>query len=227
MSVLRARVRVGRRTESGEFVLDAEIEAGPGITVVSGPSGAGKTTLLLAIAGLLPPELGAVSLGEDVWFEAARRLDRPTHRRPLAMVLQDPALFPHLSVLANVEYGIDRALPRGERRRRASELLAQMNVAPLADRRPRGLSGGEAQRVAVARALGRAPRLLLLDEPFAALDRPLRRTLAELVRDRVRGLAIPVLFVTHDREEALLIGDRAVRLEAGVIAAAGPVAEVV
>jgi len=184
---------------------------------VIGDSGAGKSTLLAALAGLIRPESGLIAVGDSVWLDTGRGIDRPGHLRRLAMVFQNPALFPHLTALGNVEFALARELSRRERRRRAAALLDQMRVGHLGHRRPHNLSGGEAQRVGLARALARSPQLVLLDEPFSALDRRLRRTLAEEVRDHVRSLGVPVLFVTHNLEEARALGDRALLVEDGVV----------
>lgn len=218
-------VRISVRV--GDFALDVNFDAAPGITVLFGPSGAGKTTALAAVAGLVTPRTGRVALGEQAWFDAALGVDVPPHRRPVSLVFQTLALFPHLSALANVEYGIDRRVARAERRERAGSMLARMKVAHVAERRPSTFSGGEAQRVALARAFARSPRVVLLDEAFSSLDRDLRRDLARDVRALVDELGVPAILVTHDHAEARAIGERAVLLRDGKVTAAGSVLEVI
>ena len=190
----------------GGFALDVTIEAPPGITVLFGPSGAGKSTTLRAIAGLERPAKGVVTLGETTWFDAGREVDVPVHQRALAYVFQSLALFPHLSAQDNVEYGIDRRLPKAERRKLALDFLTRM-------------------RVALARAFARAPRLVLLDEAFSAMDRELRRELGEEVRRYVDDAKIPAIVVTHHRMEAHALGDRMIMMRAGRVEAVGSVAE--
>jgi molybdate transport system ATP-binding protein len=219
------------RPDHGGFALDVAFAAPPGITALVGPSGAGKSTVLAAIAGLLRPDAGRVALGDEVWFERAAgrapALDRAIHRRGVAFVFQSLALFPHMTALGNVEYGVDRALPPPERRARALAALEQTRVAHLAQRRPATFSGGEAQRVALARALARSPAVVLLDEPFSALDRDLRRELARDLRRLADALAVPVLHVTHHRGELRALADRVVALEAGRVVGVGSVDEMV
>ncbi len=219
---LKARLRLARGGEQ-PFSLDVAFEAGPGITVLFGPSGSGKSTTLAAIAGLVRPDAGSVRLGDDVWFDSERGVDRPVHRRGVAFVFQSLALFPHMTAAGNVEYGIDRAVPRAERRGRAVAMLERMRVGHLAGRRPATFSGGEAQRVALARAFARSPEIVLLDEPFSALDRELRRELCADLRTEVLALGIPAIMVTHHRNEVRAMGDRMVILEGGAVRAAGPV----
>jgi molybdate transport system ATP-binding protein len=149
------------------FALDVSFEVPPGITILFGPSGSGKSTTLAVLSGLLRPSSGRVALGEEVWFDADRRIHLPPHRRGVSIVFQSLALFPHLTAAANVEYGIDRKLPASARMQRARDMLARMKVGQLADRKPSTFSGGEAQRVALARAFARPPRVLLLDEAFS------------------------------------------------------------
>jgi molybdate transport system ATP-binding protein len=218
---LHARVAVRARS----FALDVAFDAPPGITILFGPSGAGKSTALAAIAGLVRPDAGRIALGDDVWFDAGLRIDRPVHLRGLAFVFQSLALFPHMTALENVAYGIDRALAKADRVARAMAMLERMRVAHLGARRPRTYSGGEAQRVALARAFARSPSVVLLDEPFSALDRELRRELCADVKDTVRELGLPALVVTHHRGEARALGDRVIMLDHGRVTGQGSVDE--
>jgi len=195
---LVARVALRR---SSEFALDVELACPPGITCIMGPSGSGKSTLLAILAGLQAPDRGRVAVGREVWHDSATQTHVPVHRRRLSYVFQNLALFPHMTAIANVTYGMHDA-PRGEREDRAIALLDRVGVKHLARRRPRTFSGGEAQRVALARALGRTPRVLLLDEPFSALDRDLRAQLTALVRELVAETKIPPVPVTHSGAEA-------------------------
>jgi molybdate transport system ATP-binding protein len=220
-------LEVNVRLSVGGFAIDAAFTVPPGITVLFGPSGAGKTTVLSAVAGLVRPEAGRIALAQTAWFDAERGVDLPPEQRGLSLVFQSLALFPHLTALSNVEYGVDRSLPRAERRRRAAAVLERMRVAHVAERRPGTLSGGEAQRVALARAFAREPRVLLLDEAFSAMDRELRYELGADVRAAVLQAGIPALLVTHHRMEARRVGDRAVHLREGRVVAEGPVTEVV
>ncbi|HEY4243618.1 MAG TPA: ATP-binding cassette domain-containing protein [Kofleriaceae bacterium] len=205
----------------GEFVLDVALDAPPGVTAVMGASGSGKSTLLGALAGLIEPAAGRIALGAEVWFERALgarpQTDVRVEARRLAYVAQGLALFPHMTALANVLYGMAPG-PRAARHDRAHALLGRLGVAHLAARRPATFSGGEAQRVALARALARQPELVLLDEPFSALDPTLRADLANLVRELVAELAVPAIHVTHSPEEAQLISDRIIRIDRGRIA---------
>jgi molybdate transport system ATP-binding protein len=219
------RVERAARAPGRSFTLEVRFSAAPGITVLYGPSGAGKSTALAAIAGLLTPARGRVVLGGDVWYDSAKRVRRPVEERRIAFVFQSLALFPHLDARANVAYGLPRSLPRAERRRRAEEMLARMKVAHLADRRPATFSGGEAQRVALARALAPSPRLVLLDEPFSALDQELRRGFVADVAAFVAEARIPLIHVTHHRAEARALAQRVVLLADGRVTAEGSVDE--
>lgn len=195
--------------------LDIALEAAGGeVVAVVGPSGAGKSTLLRCVAGLHRPEVGEVRCGGAAWLDTGAGIALPPHRRAAGLVFQDYALFPHMTALGNVMAALGH-LPRGARGARARALLAQVHLAGLEERRPAELSGGQQQRVAVARALARDPGVLLLDEPFSAVDRATRRRLqAELAALR-RSLSIPVLLVTHDLEEAVLLADRLVLMHRG------------
>lgn len=201
--------------------LDLTVETGELVTVL-GPSGCGKTTALRLIAGLDTVEDGIIRLGDDVVSQPDRHV--PPARRRIGMVFQDGALFPHLSVAENVGYG----LPRGRRRSdpRISELLDLVGLADAGDRRPHQLSGGEQQRVALARALAPEPAVVLLDEPFANLDAPLRATLRGEVRRILAAAATTAVLVTHDRVEAFTLGDRVAVMREGRIVQVGPPDEV-
>jgi molybdate transport system ATP-binding protein len=215
----------GRRGAAG-FALEVDLRFPPGITCVMGASGSGKSTLMAAIAGLVAPTRGTISLGDTVWFESSRGIDVPIQQRRLGYLFQSLALFPHRTAIGNVEYGIARSVPRAERHARAHSLLERLGVDHLAHRKPRTFSGGEAQRVALARALARTPQLLLLDEPFSALDPDLRRQLSQLVRDLVSELGIPSIHVTHSVAEARAMSDQVVRIQRGAVVAVGPASEV-
>jgi len=218
---LTATIQLAR----GDFALDVELVCPPGITCVMGPSGSGKSTILAVLAGLAQPDRGRVTLGGEVWLDRARGVCVPVHDRRLAYVFQGLALFPHLSALHNVEYGMHH-VPRAERAEQARVLLDRLGVGHLARRRPRTFSGGEAQRVALARAIARSPRLVLLDEPFSALDRDLRAQLTSLVRELVAELGVPLVHVTHSVAEARLLADQVVRVERGTVVNRGTAAEV-
>jgi molybdate transport system ATP-binding protein len=224
---LHARLTLAHAGAGGatDFTLEVEAAFPPGITCVMGPSGSGKSTLLGLLAGLVVPSRGEIRLGDEVWLDRARGISVPVHRRRVGYLFQGLALFPHMTALHNVTYGL-AALPGPARRARAHALLTRLGVDHLAGRRPRTFSGGEAQRVALARALAPSPRVLLLDEPFSALDRALRAQLAGVVRELVTELAIPLVHVTHSVSEARLLADQVVRLERGHVVAAGPAAVV-
>ncbi len=218
---LSVRATVARRGPAGAFALEIDTQFTPGVTCVMGPSGAGKSTLLGVIAGLVTPDHGRVVLGDEVWLDTARKVRVPVHRRHVAYLFQSLALFPHLSAIHNVEYSMPRGTPRAARHERARGLLDRLGVAHLAHRRPRTFSGGEAQRVALARALAMAPRVILLDEPFSALDRELKIPLIALVRELALETGVPTIAVTHSIGEARALADRVVRVAGGRIAADG------
>jgi molybdate transport system ATP-binding protein len=212
----------------GSLDLDVGIEVASGeLVVLLGPNGAGKTTLLRALAGLVPLDGGRVVLDGAVLDDVDARVRVPTERRPIGFVFQDYLLFPHLSALENVAFGLRaRGVPKAEARRRAAAWLERVGLAEHARSRPRGLSGGQAQRVALARAMVADPRLLLLDEPLAALDVATR---GEVRRDLRRHLASfdgTRLLVTHDPLEAMTMADRLVVLEHGRVTQTGTAAEV-
>lgn len=187
------------------------LQVGPGETVaVLGPSGAGKSTLLKMVAGLEPADAGSV------WFDGVDISAEPPERRRFALMFQDFALFAHLNVLDNVAFGlIEQRRPKREARERALHLLTLFGLVAHARHDVWTLSGGEQQRVALARALITAPRLLLLDEPFSALDAELRRSLREEFAQRIRDSGIPALLVTHDEAEARSMAQRGYRLQQG------------
>lgn len=185
------------------------------VTVLFGPSGAGKTTIIRALAGLERIEAGEIRAGDEVWDDAGRRFV-PARRRRVGLLFQDQALFPHLDVAANVGYGL-RRMPRTARARRVAEALDACAVAGYERRAVPELSGGEAQRVALARAIAPEPRLLLLDEPFSGVDDPTRTRLRAELRGLVRETGVPALVVTHDRDEAVALGDRLIVLIDGRI----------
>ncbi|MGC4115969.1 MAG: ATP-binding cassette domain-containing protein [Myxococcales bacterium] len=206
--------------------LQATVEAPPGVTVLFGASGAGKSTCLVTIAGLLRPSRGRIALGGEVLVDVARGIHLQPERRRVALVFQSLALFPHLTALENVGFGMPRARRRQERAAQAHHWLERMRVAHLAARRPATFSGGEAQRVAIARALASEPRVLLLDEPFSAMDLPLRQELGRELSALVEELRLPTVLVTHDHDDARRLGARMVVLSQGQVVAQGRPAEV-
>lgn len=208
-----------------EFVLEAEFRAAPGFTILFGPSGAGKTTLLDCVAGLAKPDSGRIAVGERVLFDNAQSIDISVAKRRVGYVFQSLALFPHLTVQENIEYGLAH-LPREEREARASAMLQAFRIAPLARRYPRDISGGESQRTALARALVTDPAVLLLDEPLAALDAPTKARIIDDLRLWNQAHRIPILYVTHSRDEVFALGERLVVLESGRVVAQGTPHEV-
>jgi len=217
---LEGRIEVLR---PGGFVLELAFDFGLGVSVLFGPSGSGKTTSLLALAGLVRPARGRITLAGVPLFDAERHLDVPANQRKMALVFQSLALFPHLDALSNVAYGLPRTLTRAARREQARMWLARMRAAHVADRYPHTFSGGEAQRVALARALASEPRALLLDEPFSALDHGLARELGAELAESMALAAMPVLLVTHDRELARRLGRQLTVLNAGRVERTGQV----
>ena len=196
------------------FTLDVGVTARGGVTALLGPSGSGKTLTLRAIAGLLRPDRGRVVVGGRTLFDATAGVDLPARDRRIGFVFQQYALFPHLTAAENVAYGL-HALERSARAGRVAECLALVGLTSEADSRPRHLSGGQQQRVALARALAPRPALLLLDEPLAALDAPLRRRLGDELRALHDRTGVPMVLVTHDPDEAARVADYVVRIEAG------------
>jgi molybdate transport system ATP-binding protein len=194
---LELDIAVGLRS----FELGLGLSIGAETVALVGPSGAGKTTVLRMIAGLRRPDRGRIALGDRAWFDADRKVDLPPERRSVGLVFQEYALFPHMTVRANVAFG-------GASDARVRELLDRVRIAHLADERPGGLSGGERQRVAVARALARDPQVLLLDEPLSALDAHTRAVVRGELQDVLGALALPTLLVTHDFRDAAALADR-------------------
>ena len=232
--MISARLTLARR----DFTLDVALQLPErGITALFGPSGCGKTTVLRALAGL-ERAAGRVALGSDVWQDDASGQWRPTHQRALGYVVQEAALFAHLDVRANLDYGRKRS---GAQRWHGGGVEPQpgsgaggfaldsvidlLGIAPLMDRRPATLSGGERQRVAIARALATAPRLLLMDEPLAALDAPRKAEILPYLERMQRSLALPIVYVSHAMDEVARLADHLVLLDAGRVCCAGPLAE--
>lgn len=214
------------KTFSGGPVIRAEaLEiTGAGVTVLFGPSGSGKTTILRCMAGLEIPDKGEISFGEEKWCAGGKNLV-PSRDRNVGFVSQDYALFPHLTVVGNIAYGL-HGRSAAKKNLRVSEMLSWLGLEGIGTRLPSELSGGQQQRVALARAVARQPKMLLLDEPLSALDAPTRNRLRGDLRRLLRQFAIPTVLVTHDRLEALSIGDDLVVLDEGRIIQRGPVQEV-
>lgn len=222
---LQVQVRRRVRNEAGAFELDVNFRAPQGITIVFGPSGAGKTMLLDCIAGISEIEAGRVAIGNRVLYDSGTGTSEPMTGRAIGYVFQDLALFPNMSAEANVAYGLGH-LDSAARRRRVAESLELFGIPHLAKRRPAELSGGERQRVALARALVTGPEILLLDEPLSALDLPVRMKIADDLRRSIATRPIPVLYVTHNRDEVFMLGERMLVLERGRIIAEGTPHEV-
>jgi molybdate transport system ATP-binding protein len=212
----------------GTFELDVDLKVEPGeVVAVLGPNGAGKTSLLRGLAGLLPLDAGRVTLDRVVLEEPARAVRVPSERRPIGMVFQDYLLFPHLTVLENVAFGLrSRGTPKLAAIATARQWLDRVGLAAEAERKPSSLSGGQAQRVALARALATNPALLLLDEPMAALDASTRVELRRDLRRHLESFRGVRLLVTHDPVEAMAMADRLVVLEHGRVLQSGTPAEV-
>jgi len=222
---LSARIRKSFSATERPFSLDVDFSAAPGFNILFGPSGSGKTTLLDCVAGLAVPDAGRIVVGERVLFDEGSRVSIPVAKRGVGYVLQDLALFPHLTVERNTEYGLAH-LPRSERRQRAAAMLQEFHIEHLRQQRPGEISGGERQRVALARALVTDPCVLLLDEPLAALDAPTKSKIIDDLRRWNQAHRIPILYVTHAREEVLALGERVLVMEEGRIIAQGAPHEV-
>lgn len=226
------RLQVSTRKRLGRFEHRCDLDLPlAGLTALFGASGAGKSTLVHLLAGLLRPDAGRIAVGGEVFFDSARGIDLPVHRRALGVVFQDARLFPHLSVQGNLVYGLRRA---GERARVADgaprigfdAVVQLLGLQGLLARQPHTLSGGERQRVAIGRALLAQPRLLLMDEPLASLDAPRKAEVLPYVERLRDGFDLPVVYVSHAVDEVLRLASALVLFEAGTAVAAGPLSQV-
>ena len=209
----------------GEFELDASFTAGAGLTALFGRSGSGKTTLVNVIAGLVKPQAGRVTVDGETLIDSARRLFVPPHRRRVGYVFQEGRLFPHLTVRQNLRYG-RWFTPAQERRAREDDVIELLGIGALLQRHPQSLSGGEKQRVAIGRALLASPRILLMDEPLAALDEARKAEIMPYI-ERLRDEAgLPIVYVSHAVAEVVRLATTVVAMENGRVTAAGPAAEV-
>ncbi len=215
----KASVQIRKRLGK-EFELDLAGALPPGITILFGPSGAGKTTLLDCIAGLVRPDAGRIATQERVLFDSALGIDVAPRFRRVGYVFQDLALFPHLTAEGNVEYGLSR-LGSEQRKQRSAAILESFRIAHLRGRQPGQISGGERQRVALARALVIDPAILLLDEPLAALDAATKSKIVDDLRAWNQEHRIPIVYVTHSREEVFALGEQVIVLENGCSIARG------
>jgi molybdate transport system ATP-binding protein len=209
----------------GDFQLSIDFVVDGGLTVLFGPSGSGKSSTLAAVAGLLKPDQGYIALGEAVFFDSQCGLHVPPQARRIGYVFQNYALFPHLNVQRNICFGIDHERPDFQRKR-LEELLALLHLEKLTHRLPSELSGGQQQRVALARALAPHPQLLLLDEPFSALDAELRKQLCDDLKSLQMQLDVSIVMVTHTRAEVLQLANTVVCLDHGGVTAIGTAAKV-
>jgi molybdate transport system ATP-binding protein len=207
------------------FQLQIDQQFPPGFTILFGPSGSGKSTILDCIAGLQAPDFGRITLGEHIFFDSATETLRPPQSRRIAYVFQSLALFPHLSVEQNVAYGLF-AMTSTDRNGRVERAMRSFHIADLKRREPRELSGGEKQRVALARSLATGPQLLLLDEPLTGLDGKLRAAILQDLREWNATRRIPIIYVTHNREELDAIGERMIAIANGKVTGTGNPREV-
>jgi molybdate transport system ATP-binding protein len=224
MTDVPSPLSVGVRQQRGDFLLDVAFEAGPGITALFGPSGSGKTTILNIIAGTLRPDVGYVAMSGHVLTDTEAGIFVPCHKRRVGFVFQDAQLFPHLTVEQNIKFGrwFQPAATRGPQ---FDVVIDELGIAGLLKRRPPTLSGGEKQRVALARALLSSPRILLMDEPLSGVDDARRNEIIGLI-ERVRDeFKVPIVYVTHIRNEVRKLATRVVRLKAGRIEAIGCAAD--
>ena len=222
---LTCRMAKTFRGEGRDFSLTVEFSAPAGISILFGASGAGKTTVLDCVAGLNAPDSGSIIAGELTLFDRAAGVNLPVARRRVGYVFQDLALFPHLTVEKNVAYGL-RNCTRADRQKRVAAMLGSFGIQHLSRRKPAEISGGEKQRVALARALVTDPQVLLLDEPLAGLDAPTKSKILDDLRAWNEAHGIPILYVTHSREEVFALGERVFVLEDGRIVAQGSPHEV-
>jgi molybdate transport system ATP-binding protein len=220
---VQLRKRYGRTDNS--FSLDLEFEAPSSFTILFGPSGAGKTSILDCVAGLLLPDSGRIAIGDRILFDTSTGINLSAAKRQVGYVFQDLALFPHLTVWENVEYGLSHLLRR-QRRERCAKILDAFRVSALAQRKINEVSGGERQRVALARTLVTDPTALLLDEPLTALDAATKAKIISDLRSWNAAHGIPILYVTHSREEVFALGERVLALDRGRIVAQGTPHEV-
>ncbi|MEO5970619.1 MAG: ABC transporter ATP-binding protein [Bdellovibrionia bacterium] len=224
---LKLKFKIKKRL-SERFTLEAEIQLDllqSPITAVFGPSGSGKTSLLRCLAGLESPEYGEITFQNEIWFDGAQGISVPPQLRRIGYLSQESKLFPHLNVKQNIGYGL-RQLPDKEAKVRVSSLFSLLKLEGLENHSPSQLSGGETQRVALARTLAPQPRLLLLDEPLSALDTPSRESLRLELRRLLKHLHLPALLVTHDRTETCTLADEMLLMEQGRIEQKGRVDEV-
>ncbi len=224
-AALRATIRKRFASAEREFKLDVEFNAAAGFTILFGPSGAGKTTVLDCVAGLATPDAGRISVGDRVLFDSAISIHVPVAKRGVGYVLQELALFPHLTVEQNVEYGLAH-VPRADRKQRVAAMLQEFRIDHLRQQPPAKISGGERQRVALARALVTDPCILLLDEPLSALDAATKARIIDDLRAWNQVHQIPILYVTHSREEVIALGERVFVMDDGRIIAQGTPHEV-
>lgn len=219
-SALEVRIRRRFSASARAFDLNIHFRAGAGFTILFGASGAGKTTALDCIAGFADPDQGLIVTGGETLFDSENGVRVPAWKRRVGYVIQDLALFPHLSAAQNIAYGLD-GMSTEQRRKRTRELLNMFRIEHVGDQRPSQISGGERQRVALARALAVEPRALLLDEPLSALDRPTKSRIIDDLRQWNQTRQVPVLYVTHSHEEVFALGEQVIVLDAGRIIAQG------
>ncbi len=209
-----------RKRRSDAFTLDVFFQAPPGVTMLFGPSGAGKTTLLDCVAGLNEPDTGRIAVGDRVLFDDRRGVNVPIARRGISYVFQTLALFPHMTVAANIAYALPH-VSRPERDSRVDAILQSFRIRHTRHRRPADISGGERQRAALARALVGDPSVLLLDEPLSALDLTTKRAIIDDLRAWNGQHRIPILYVTHSRDEVFAVGEHVVAIDRGQLLAEG------